>query len=399
MKQKYFILFLLVLSLDVWDLAIIVNLINHDVIFVITFLLTICYCIIYKKEKGLRLYKAKYIWYILLIFAGILISVLNAYFFWGQSVITTFIAQRWIYLFITFPVFLITKPNEEDLVFGLRWISVSTMCVWLIVSSNPKIVNIDTEKVFLNKSDFGYYVNGIHYVILYTYYVIGKLIKKIKFSTQLELILLSSFIFIFQNRSMLIGLLIALVYFIVTLKSKYKLFYWYVLFTLIITGVIFTASIWSDLIIETQLQLNDPDYNRNLEISYYFFEYSPNWICYILGNGFPSAGNSFFGNLMSENMQNGIYASDLGMIGMWVDFGIIPIIVLYRVMFIILNKKHYPFYLKMICFHIIVVPTIFSFWRNPGVMLFSIILYIFVYKTEERKELYASNYSRKLQIG
>jgi len=117
------------------------------------------------------------------------------------------------------------------------------------------------------------------------------------------------------------------------------------------------------------------------------FEYSPNWFCYIFGNGFPSGGNSSLGVLMWKNFERGIFASDLGMIGMWVDYGIIPLIAIYAVLINVLRRKYMPLAMKFISLHIILVPTIFHFWTNPGIALFVLIIYLNAHYTEKYKKL------------
>ena len=77
-------------------------------------------------------------------------------------------------------------------------------------------------------------------------------------------------------------------------------------------------------------------------------------------------------------MSNGIYASDLGLIGMWTDYGVLPLIGIYFMVLQFLLRK-YPLWLKFISFHILLIPTIFHFWQGQGVLFFSLIIYIYAY--------------------
>ena len=121
-------------------------------------------------------------------------------------------------------------------------------------------------------------------------------------------------------------------------RSKNKFLLTILISICFISVVIATKNFWIDIIQLSQDQLNDPDYNRNKSLYYYLFIYSPNLFCYIFGNGYPSGGNSPLGNLMWDNFKEGIFSSDMGMIGMWTDYGIIPIITIYSVLFMILFK-------------------------------------------------------------
>jgi len=163
-------------------------------------------------------------------------------------------------------------------------------------------------------------------------------------------------------------------------------------------GIIYTTDVWLLMITNTQNNLGESDYNRWMALYYYFGEYSSNWFCYVFGNGYPSGGNSPLGNLMWANFTKGIFSSDLGMIGMWVDYGIIPLIAMYSTIISILRHEYFPLYLKFICLHILFVPTIFHFWSNPGISFFVILIYLRAYYIEQNRNLIRDvrNYNSEL---
>lgn len=96
----------------------------------------------------------------------------------------------------------------------------------------------------------------------------------------------------------------------------------------------------------------------------------------------PSVGNSKFGALMARNMSNGIFASDIGMIGMWSTFGLLPLLVIYRKLLKIVRSKASPMGLKFFALHVFIVPTIFQYGKNPGLFLFVLVLYLYAYTRE-----------------
>ena len=118
----------------------------------------------------------------------------------------------------------------------------------------------------------------------------------------------------------------------------------------------------------------------------------------------PSGGNSYLGNLMLLNLEKGIVASDLGMIGMWTNYGMLPLIGIYYVLIQLLIKRYFPLWLKFASFHILLVPTIFQFWQGMGILFFILIIYMYVYyrikhqidKKIHKENRYASNYCHKL---
>lgn len=381
-----------ILMLSFWNFRPIVSVLNRDIILAMTLLWGILGFFLPTKRIPVR-YFYKYNWLWIGIFAGVFISMLNADFFWGQSIKTTFIAQRFSYAFILLPVLFYVQPSVDDLLKTIRIVAYITLGMWLLSIIAPGLIgNISEDSIESrnanggNTTDIGFYVTGIQFVVLYTYYLIQRYIRCFTYKRFFTAIFWIAFIILYQNRSMMIGIMLIMVYSLFQLKSKNKPI---IIGSICIITVIFivcTWQIWSSLLTETQAQLGDKDYNRWKALFYYFNDYSPNLWCYLFGNGFPSGGNSDFGNLMWINMARGIYASDLGMIGMWTDYGLLPLISVYYVILRVLIKKGYPLWLKFMCVHILVVPTIFHFRSGQGIWLFIIIIYLFIY------------YSIKLQI-
>ena len=396
MRKSIYIFIAFVLSLKFWDISFIVTKLPSDVILVFSWA-WIMFGVFYfnadtKRLKSLNSFKYSKV--LVYIFLGVLISMFTAYYFGKQSLIVTLISQRTIYSFIFLPAILFIQPTEKDIINALRWVTGITMIVWVIMHINPGFVYIDEsmlEKVVVEKetltTKLAFYVNGIYYVIFYAYYKMGEYIKRFTWDDFIEASLVVFFILLYQNRSMILMIAPIYVYTLFKFRSEYKSTIIAVLSILLVLVVIFTSDIWLLLINNTQKDLNEPGYNRWLAVYYYFGHYSPNWFCYVFGNGYPSGGKSPLGNLMWANFTKGIFASDLGMIGMWVDFGIIPLIGIYSVVINVLRKRIFPLYLKFICLHVLLVPTIFHFWSDPGVTFFSLIIYMHAYYTDRNKKM------------
>ncbi len=391
MLRSFYILICLLLSLNFWSLSFLSNYLNNDISFFIIMLWSLVPYFIYNPLESLvKLNSFKNLKYLYLIWLGIFISVFSAYFFWGQQIHITLIAQRSLYSFLLLPALLYIAPSEKEIFKALEWISIGTMFVWVLSIFAPQLISSISEDVIemsenRDSSDIGFYVGGIHFVVLYFYFLVQKYIINFKLSTFLKAVGIFSFIFLYQNRSLLLGAVLVYIYSLIKFKSKFKLGLLFIQIILIVVGVIITKDIWIALIEESQSQLIDQDYNRWKALSYYFFEYSPNWFCYIFGNGMPSVGNSILGNLYLSNMENGIYTSDLGMIGMWTMYGVIPLITIYSILINSIIRKEFPLYLKFISFHILLVPTIFQFGRNPGIFFFVLIIYLFILSKELKK--------------
>lgn len=395
MTKFLYIFISLIFAVNFWNLSIVLNVVPQDVILVLSWIWILSGIYFFNNTLRLRaLNSAKYKKPVYYILAGVLISVFSAYAFGKQGIITTLIAQRTIYTFMFLPVMLFVQPKEEDIVKALKWISVGTAIVWILVHFKTDLVKLDKQSIEefeMQKQDLSskleFYVNGIYFVVLYFYIKMNEYIKNFSWKVFVEASLLMAFIFLYQNRSMLIGAVPLFVYSMFKFKSVSKIYILVVLTILLIVGIIYTSDIWMNLITTTQNNLNETDYNRWKSLAYFFNDYSHSWFCYVFGNGFPSGGNSQLGNQMWSNFTKGIFASDLGMIGMWVDYGLIPLIAIYSILASIIRHTYYPMYLKFIGLHIIFVPTIFHFWANPGISFFVIIIYLHAYYSELNRKL------------
>lgn len=110
-------------------------------------------------------------------------------------------------------------------------------------------------------------------------------------------------------------------------------------------------------ILESQKE-NVSDGSQNIRVQageYFLHDFSPNMISRIMGNGYPNL-NSGYGKFITILEDNyGFYLSDVGIIGMYVMFGILPIIA-YVIIFykgLTLYVPHEYHYLKYYLFYIL----------------------------------------------
>jgi hypothetical protein len=388
----------MVLSVEAWQFSFIATTLNHNAFLILTWLLALSSFFLYKQSpKTTALYSRrynKYLWWILL---GVFISMFAAYYTWGQSYMVTLLAQRNVYCFILLPAILYAQPTERDIFKALRWMSYLIISVWILKHISTSYFyyeeRIATYIEKTNKDEFTklvYADGGIYFLIFYIYFLIHYNIKGITRIRTIEILLLIFFLLLFQNRSMLLGVIPAYLYSLFKFRSRYKFLIFLGLILFFVLFALSTSSQWMDMISNSQDELSNPDYNRWKALNYYLFLYSPNWFCYVFGNGFPSGGNSLLGNTMWTNFESGIYQSDLGLIGMWTMYGLIPMFAIYSVVIKVLRRKHFPNYLKFASFHILVIPTIFTFQETFGILFFVLYFYCFAYNNVKYEQERAS---------
>jgi len=172
----------------------------------------------------------------------------------------------------------------------------------------------------------------------------------------------------------LLPTVLVLFYGMIRVRSRYKpiLILFFAVIVVFITRLTFDQ--WYTLFSQTTLELNNDDYNRVKAFNYFLFEANPHWINYFIGNGFLSAHAT---TLKANLMATGIYNSDMGFIGMWNYYGIIPIILYFVFIIKSFISKSIPFYVKAMAFHILLGSlTISHFMGNSS---FSMWLFMFIY--------------------
>lgn len=368
-----------------WEFSPITSILNRDIILGMSLIWSIIG--FYIKGPFIRsCLMIKYKWMWITILGGVFISMFNAFLFWEQDIKITFIAQRFVYTFLLLPALFYIQPSFSDIIRVLKYMSYITLICWILCIISPTLFNIseaNIEYIQNSKTDIGYYVAGIHFVLLYVYFLIQEYTKDFTYKKFLIALFWIIFIMLYQNRSTMIGVIIMLIYSFFIIKSNIKPLIISSIAILLFITINHTWDIWYALVEETESQINNDDYNRWKALSYYFNDYSPNIWCYIFGNGMPSGGNSAFGNLLWANMAKGIFASDLGLIGMWTIYGILPLICIYFIIYkFIIHQNKFPLMLKFIGIHILIIPTIFTFSNGAGALFFTLLFYLYAYFNE-----------------
>lgn len=323
--------------------------------------------------------------YIVLFGVGIAISMFMAMIYHNQSLLETAISQRPVYYLACFFVWWKIGLKEEELFSMLRVLTILTLVLFTVSLFEPQWFMPQTKiEQFYSKqstsTDVLCFMPGHLYVLLYLFYLLQNLPDN--FSRMDWLIVFASLgmFFIFQNRSTLIYLAVIMVYFMVKNIRRFShrgrgIVALSIIFVLLI-GLPYIRTIVESMITETQLQIEDDEYNRKIALQYYLFDYNEGSIVkMIFGNGQPTTGSEYFDDMVEGNEQ-GAYWSDLGFIGDWFLFGMLPILALLIMSFNVFRYP-YPQYLKYLFASFLLVPTIHTFsGNNAYVFYFSLVMYL-----------------------
>ena len=336
---------------------------------------------LFYKRKRLSTHSLgmKFFWWLL---AALVLSVFMAYLEWKQDFTTCFLLYRhhiWIFFL---PLLFYIKPSVKSISNALFAFTLTALfvCLGQIIGLFPPPIHETITGVIMDgTNEFGGYgIVGARLVTFSLYMFLGEMALKFSRKNIIKvLIALIAVVLTAQRSLLLFALPITAFVFLFKVKLSAGKKIAISLLFLIIATIFFvnTSEIWLSFLTETTDQLNDTDYNRWLAFDYFFNKYSNGLLPLILGNGFLSLKNAG-GQLIYNLGYSGIFIDDIGMVGVWVRYGIIPFIVLYYIVVNTLRSKTIPFYLKLMCIHIGFLPIS---WTLIGPHYFVFIFLIYLY--------------------
>ena len=306
----------------------------------VLFLLLGTLAVIYMTQLGFQLRMGilkhmKAVWWIL---SGVLLSFAAAYLFYGQGLFTSLVVCRNYLTLLVFPLLLAVRPTYREIrrtLYTFCWICAATTLYVTFI--NQSLVPTAENMPFIEDGDFVHMVSGLHFVVIAFIFSLYEFRNKMTVRKFLPVMLLFAFIFIARNRTFLIASCFIIVLSVVSTRSQRSKVYAYGIVAVAVAMVFVLAySALISLLDETMDQLNNPDYNR-IKSFIYFFSIPNGPLSIFIGNGFISGTvNPLVGDLQKE----GIFYSDLGLIGLWHVYGLIPPLVILANVFKGLSPNH-----------------------------------------------------------
>ena len=194
------------------------------------------------------------------------------------------------------------------------------------------------------------------------------------------------FIFLMENRSTLFPITLMIFYVIVFAARTRKKPFVFILFAIAFFIVItYTQDKWVSLLNETSSQVDNTDYARNVELSYFLSsEANPSILTYILGNGFVSKHDNAWVERLFELK---IFNSDVGFVGFWNLYGLLPIFVFIHTMVCAVLNRKIPYYLKLWAIQMLSCSLTISYFALPiHMMYYAMFFYLFNLNRAKRYE-------------
>lgn len=364
---------------------------NKDVSLVLNFVIGFY---IYDKYKYLgedTLLKKKNtigIWLLmLLMFISPIVPMLD----YGQPYLNTIISQRFNYAILFALVLLAVKPQQEELLYIMKTGARISVVLFVIGLFFPGFL-MDSEtlsETVLSRyehdsTDVGAGCPGFGLMVMYFYFCCGKLTQNPRRSDIIEMMVILAVIIAVQNRSTLIGVLPAFCWCILCTRSNNRMFIYSVIGIMILVAIPFISIIYNSLMEETQMQLDDENYNRWQALSFYLVEMKTNMWHYLIGNGVWTSFGEYNKIMVSAQDFRGCYISDIGILGAYFYYGIIPLYVIYKYCFTAFRSSGVPLALKFYALWVVIVPTIqpYLMLTIGGNALIALFFYLVTYYSQ-----------------
>ena len=391
-SKSAYLLILMLISVEFFHFTPISAYVSMDICLVLFLLWLVAGYFFYKpKEQYWTLNIRYYYWPLLFFWAGVAISFLAAKALYGQSFIISLMSSRAMLAMLALPALGCIEPSENDLEKACAWFSIILLTFAILDAIGIPILDRDiymegtNQKEFIDEDSYVALLPGFHWVAMALFFYLGRLKQGFNQQDFIGTLFFFAVIFLLQNRSMLFvsGLFVAYVFSSIKGESrKQTILLRGLIILIIIISIWATIPQWIKLFNETAFNLGDADYNRVLAYNYFLFQACPEPIYYLTGMGFISSNTS---SIMMDLMDAGIYNSDVGLIGLWNHYGVLPII---AVIIVVLQglKKSIPFYIKFNALFIIGCSLTLVCFNTPDKLLWlCMFIYMVYYHTSPLK--------------
>ncbi len=374
-KRRYievWLFFLMLFSVNFFELLPITRVIGPNGSFTFC-MLTLFLCFTFNRrawisESGRWL---KPFWWLLI---GVLLSFIPAYLYYGQSPVQSFFTYRRMIQIVAFPIFIAIRPSEREFRTALYAFSILYLVSALFVTfSAPDWVELGENEQLVEEGDYVHSLEGIRILSLAFIFAFSKLMREYSRKNLVWTLFLFAVLYLIQNRTSLLAVIFIAGYAVVSMKaSARKLIIITVVAVTLVLMFVYTAGQWGHLYQKTVEQILNPDYNRNKALAYMFAHRQ--WPRMLFGDGFISANVS---DVIPVLQDQGIFFSDVGLVGTWNQFGFITVGVILVMVFKAFTRKK-SFLVRACAIYLLAGSLTMSYFAlGESLLWLSIYLYIY----------------------
>ncbi len=369
----------MILMVNVWDIKPFCHIPSDGYLLLTLFYLLFSFFLF--PDRKFRFFSKQMIPFWLIV-TGMILSIIPAMIFHGQSVSQSILTYRSQLLWIAVPVVCRLRPHKRNIMDASLLFTVMMFCVTVLHSFIPDLFAAPSESDYFHKAE--YLVSGYAIAIFPLIISMEKLRYNVDIKSIVIVLFCLFFFFVIQNRTSIIAAVAVVCVMLFNSKTKFKYVFYISFCVLAIVFVFATVDTWTALFNETVSDLADEDYNRNKAYFYFLSPFAnPSWVTYLTGNGYLSAHST---SLMADMMSEGVYNSDVGYVGFWNQFGILPIIGFFYMIFRGLFRpsvSKIPFACAI--YMLATSMTIGYYAGSSSVLCFVFVYYLIMYCTDHKK--------------
>ena len=304
------------------------------------FLLLGTMAVIYMTQLGFQLRTGilkhmKTVWWIL---GGLALSFIAAYRFYHQPFYLSFVVNRQFFSLVLFPLLLAVRPTYRELKWAVYAFSIiCAVTTFYVTFVDQTLVPANDFTPFIEEGDFVHTLSGLHFVLIAFIFALYEFRNRRTIRKLIPVVLLVLFIFISRNRTFLTSSCFIIALSVLSNRSSRSRLYAFTIlsFAVAVVALVLIGTITS-LLRETMEQLANPEYNR-IKAVLYAFSLPNGKAAILIGNGFISGS---FNSIVNDLMQEGIFYSDIGLIGLWHVYGLLPVVAILASVIRGLNRNH-----------------------------------------------------------
>lgn len=386
MKLKVWLFILLIINANFWNLKFFSFLTDYDTLVILNMIMLIYGYYHYKRKNFID--AKKYSWFYKMIFAAMILSAMSIVVFHDQKLIDTIFVYRAQLPLLFMPLLFRIQPSIEDIKKAITWATIAFIIFSYLSLITPQLF-ASAVPDSSSERDFGYNFlamgNGMLWLYLFCF-LISNLSDKY---TRKQFILLGVFIvtvIVAQNRQTIIYVFCIILFFFFS-KSRHKSVK-VILIAFFITAILYNFNIITSLYLET-LDNTHLEAGRAVSLPYFLFEHNQNFIIDIIGNGMDSK-KSAYGQYLTELGKNyAIWAGDIGIVGIWSIYGILPVVAILLLSIKVFKaRKYMPQYVIYIAAATFLCPYLLSL-AGKNVYWWAFLLYFYAYYDTLRKKKFA----------
>ena len=331
---------------------------------------------------------------ILLIFTGVLLSMIGAYAFHNQGFEVSLWAQRFMYFYL-FYFFLhllklpINQIEKIIFIFGLAY-AFGFLLQYVIYPTTLFDVRIDPSRGTVR-----IFIPGFSFMLLAFFFSLQNIFYKNSVRHGIYLLLFFSILVLSGTRQVIANIsLISFLALIFSKRVKSKLLLYFLAFMAAVAVYFLFQDIINNLLAISQEQTQDAEneITRLKTTKFFLTEFYHNPLAYITGNGDSHQWSSYGMEIQSYKSRYGFYLSDIGFIGEYVKYGAVFALGVIVLIIKALNQKlpENMLYIKLFLFSSLISLPVGGIFSQPySIVAVCLLLYMidkYKAKTESKKQ-------------